>query len=53
VKQDKSWSEDRVPFLSRIPVLGWLFRSRSVADNKSELLIFLSPTIMRDSKTVT
>jgi type IV pilus assembly protein PilQ len=52
VKQDKSWGEDRVPFLARIPVLGWLFKNRSVTDNKSELLIFLSPTIMRDSKTV-
>jgi type IV pilus assembly protein PilQ len=51
VKQDSEWSESRVPFLSRIPVLSWLFKSRSVVDNKSELLIFLSPTIMRDSKT--
>jgi type IV pilus assembly protein PilQ len=52
VKTDKSWSESRVPFLSRIPVLSWLFKSREVTDDKSELLIFLSPTIMRDSKTV-
>ena len=52
VKTDKEWSEDRVPFLSRLPVLSWLFKRRSVIDNKSELLIFLSPTIMRDSKSV-
>jgi len=51
IKQDKSWSEDRVPFLSKIPGLSWLFKSRQVQDNKSELLIFLSPTIMRDGKT--
>ena len=51
VKQDKSWSESRVPFLAKVPGLGWLFKSRSVQDNRSELLIFLSPTIMRDGKT--
>jgi type IV pilus assembly protein PilQ len=51
IKQDKSWSETRVPFLAQIPGLSWLFKSRSVQDNKSELLIFLSPTIMRDGKT--
>jgi type IV pilus assembly protein PilQ len=51
VKQDKSWSESRVPFLSKIPGLGWLFKSRQVRDDKSELLIFLSPTIMKDGKT--
>ncbi|HVO84570.1 MAG TPA: type IV pilus secretin PilQ [Syntrophobacteria bacterium] len=51
IKQDKEWSEQRVPFLSKIPGLSWLFKSRTVQDNKSELLIFLSPTILRDGKT--
>jgi type IV pilus assembly protein PilQ len=51
IKTDKEWSEARVPFLARIPGLGWLFKSRSVTDTKSELLIFLSPTIVRDLKT--
>ena len=51
IKQDKSWSESRVPFLANIPGLSWLFKSRSVRDDKSELLIFLSPTILRDGKT--
>jgi type IV pilus assembly protein PilQ len=51
IKSDKEWSETRVPFLARIPGLGWLFKSRSVVDTKSELLIFLSPTIVKDTKT--
>lgn len=50
VKQDHSWSEDRVPLLAKIPLLGWLFKKREVSDNKSELLIFLSPTIIRDGE---
>jgi type IV pilus assembly protein PilQ len=50
VIQDTEWSEDRVPFLWRIPLLGWLFKNRSISDEKSELLIFLSPSIISDQK---
>jgi len=39
-----------VPLLSKIPVLGWLFKSNSKQDNKTELLIFLTPTILNESK---
>jgi type IV pilus assembly protein PilQ len=46
--QDRSWSESRVPGLWRVPVLGWLFKNRQVEDTKSELLIFLSPSIVKD-----
>ena len=50
VIQDTEWSEDRVPFLWRIPLLGWLFKNRQIRDEKTELLIFLSPTIVEDQK---
>jgi type IV pilus assembly protein PilQ len=50
VIQDTEWSEDRVPFLWRIPILGWLFKNRQIRDEKTELLIFLSPTIVEDQK---
>jgi type IV pilus assembly protein PilQ len=50
VIQDTEWSEDRVPFLWRIPILGWLFKNRQINDEKSELLIFLSPSIIADQK---
>jgi len=50
VIQDTEWSEDRVPFLWRIPILGWLFKNRQIQDEKSELLIFLSPSIIADQK---
>jgi type IV pilus assembly protein PilQ len=46
ITENRSWGESRVPFLGRLPLLGWLFKSRSVADTKGELLIFLSPTIV-------
>ena len=36
-----------VPYLSRIPVLGWLFKNKSETVSKQELLIFITPSIMR------
>jgi type IV pilus assembly protein PilQ len=36
-----------VPYLSRIPVLGWLFKNKSESVTKQELLIFLTPTIVK------
>ncbi len=36
-----------VPYLSRIPVLGWLFKNKSEAVSKQELLIFLTPSIVK------
>jgi general secretion pathway protein D len=47
--QDSSTnSEQRVPFLGRIPLLGELFRTRDTAKNKTNFLIFLQPRILRD-----
>jgi type IV pilus assembly protein PilQ len=46
VIRDTEWTEDRVPYLWRIPLLGWLFKSRQVRETKDELLIFLSPSII-------
>jgi type IV pilus assembly protein PilQ len=36
-----------IPFLSRIPVLGWLFKSKTENVSKKELLIFLTPIIVK------
>lgn len=35
-----------VPFLSRIPVLGLLFKNNSETDTRQELLIFITPRIL-------
>ena len=40
-------SKKGVPWLSKVPVLGWLFRSESKASEKQELLIFVTPTIVK------
>ncbi|MBI3994577.1 MAG: type IV pilus secretin PilQ [Nitrospirae bacterium] len=37
-----------VPLLSRIPILGWLFKNESKLDTKNELLIFITPKIVQE-----
>ena len=43
-------SEQKVPLLGDIPFLGALFRSRSSSVQKTTLMIFLHPTIMRTAE---
>jgi type IV pilus assembly protein PilQ len=40
-------SQDRTPGLHRIPLLGWLFQRNEYSDDSRELLIFITPKIMR------
>jgi general secretion pathway protein D len=42
-------SEDRVPVLGAIPLLGNLFKSRSGSRQKKNLLVFIRPKILRDA----
>jgi type IV pilus assembly protein PilQ len=40
-------TNERTPFFNKIPLLGWLFRRDSVTDESRELLIFITPRILR------
>jgi general secretion pathway protein D len=42
-------SDQRVPVLGSIPILGNLFRSRSTDKVKTNLMVFIRPRILRDS----
>ena len=44
--------ENKIPFFGDIPLLGWLFRSQSRQTNKFNLLVFLTPQIVRDETDV-
>ena len=46
-ESERTSSNNRVPGLHRIPLLGWLFRSQSERESTEELLIFLTPKIVR------
>jgi len=41
-------TETKVPWLGDIPVLGYLFKNKSKTNNKDELLIFITPRILRE-----
>lgn len=47
--QTDTTTVNKVPVLGDVPVLGGLFRKTSRVDNKNELLIFISPKIMKDA----
>jgi len=48
IKDDVQDGQQKVPFLGDIPWLGRLFRSDSVSITRSNLLVFIKPTIIRD-----
>ncbi|HSG63791.1 MAG TPA: type IV pilus secretin PilQ, partial [Gammaproteobacteria bacterium] len=45
-------AENKVPLLGDIPLLGYLFKQTSKTDNKDELLIFVTPKILREGSNI-
>ncbi len=52
IRDDVIETESKVPLLGDIPLLGWLFRSSSTEKVKSNLMVFLRPTIVNSSEVV-
>jgi type IV pilus assembly protein PilQ len=48
----KSYAANKVPWLGDIPILGNLFKSTTNINNKSELLIFITPKILREGSNL-
>ena len=40
-------SNDRTPLLHRVPLLGWLFKRDAILDSSTELMIFITPHILK------
>jgi type IV pilus assembly protein PilQ len=51
-EQTTAKGEDKIPLLGDIPLLGYLFKSTSKQESKSELLIFVTPKIIKESMNV-
>lgn len=47
IKSNKTFAESAFPVLSQIPVLGWLFKNRTRTEEKQELLVFLTPRVVK------
>jgi type IV pilus assembly protein PilQ len=43
---------EKVPFFGDVPFVGFFFRSKAQLDNNTELLIFVTPKILKESLTV-
>ena len=52
IDDDIQESVKKVPFLGDIPLLGRLFKTTSITRTKRNLMVFLRPTIVRDSEDV-
>ena len=46
--QAVSEAVEKVPFFGDLPGVGWAFRNKLTRDDKNELLIFVTPQILKD-----
>ncbi|TRU70151.1 MAG: pilus assembly protein [Microcystis viridis Mv_BB_P_19951000_S69] len=53
IQERQQSSESKVPILGDIPILGALFRSRTNRNDRSEVIILLTPKIIEDTATST
>jgi type II secretory pathway component GspD/PulD (secretin) len=49
LRDQETHEVSKVPFLGDIPVVGWLFRGERTSNSKSNLIVFITPQIIRDS----
>ncbi len=47
IRDNVTSSESKVPFLGDIPLLGWLFKNKTTSVDKVNLLIFITPYIIK------
>ena len=50
--RNSGFNESGVPVLSKIPILGWFFKNHTERDNRSELLIFITPRVLNRRASV-
>lgn len=49
IRDDETKTVSKVPLLGDIPLIGYLFRATGTRKTKQNLLVFLQPTLLRDS----
>jgi len=48
-EQEEGVTRTRVPLFGKLPLVGWMFRKKETTNNKTELLIFLTPRILSEA----
>ena len=51
-QQTESNQTNKVPVLGDLPFVGWMFKQNLRSDNRNELLIFITPRILKDGLTL-
>ena len=49
IKEEKSKSTEGLPLLAKIPLIGGLFGTQSWGDNRTELIILITPRVLTDT----
>ncbi len=49
IREDTNVTRKKIPLLGDIPIVGWFFKSDNTTREKLNLLLFLTPTIVKDS----
>ncbi|GMO50348.1 MAG: hypothetical protein Pg6C_14010 [Treponemataceae bacterium] len=49
VQDDSTIVTERMPLISRIPLIGWFFKSQTATNEKTEMVVYLVPHVVRDS----
>jgi general secretion pathway protein D len=52
IRDSKEETVNKVPILGDIPILGWLFKNSKTVNRKSNLLVFITPTIVKRYDTM-
>jgi general secretion pathway protein D len=52
IKNDETKNQSKIPILGDIPLLGWLFKYREKTNAKTNLLVFLTPRIIRSNEAL-
>jgi general secretion pathway protein D len=50
IRDEDTMQEQKVPVLGDLPIIGWLFKSSVVTKDKVNLVVFITPKILRNSK---
>ncbi|MCX6589104.1 MAG: type II secretion system secretin GspD [Acidobacteria bacterium] len=53
INETNTQSSAGIPVLHRIPILGWGFGSKSFSRERTELIVFMTPRVIYDTKEIT
>ncbi|NPA33029.1 MAG: type II and III secretion system protein, partial [Aquificae bacterium] len=48
VEKERRTTEEGIPKVKEVPLLGWLFKGRATDEQDRELLIFITPEVVKD-----